>query len=46
MEGYVPAALDLEQLDSFALQKLRRCDEVFLFRCPAECDYGWMLHEN
>ena len=46
MKGYVTAALDLEQLDPFALQEFRRGDEVFLLRCPPECDDGRMLQEQ
>jgi hypothetical protein len=31
VKGDVPAALGLEKLHAFALKKLRRCDEMFLF---------------
>jgi len=46
MEGHVTAALDLEDLDALAAQKVRRCDEVFFLGRAAECDDGWMLDKE
>ncbi len=46
VEGDIAAPLDLEQLDSFALQKLRRGNEVLLFTAAAQGDDGRVLDEQ
>jgi hypothetical protein len=46
VESDVPSALDLKKLDPFALEKLRRGDQVLFLGRSAECDDRRMLDQK